>query len=451
MPRLPRRLTKSIIDSLVAAPGEAQTFYWDSELTGFGLRVSSHGHKSFVVKRRNHRMVLDRVGVVSLEEARQRAIEFMAQVGRGEDPVEARRQGAQQARQRAKSDLSVREVWQAYTTAKKQLRDRTRVEYGYALQTYCSDWIDHPIRSLTREFISDEHTRIRAVVARRRASRLATGNSTANGVMRVVRALWNFAAEQELVPDLGRNPVGSLSVNRAWYPEVVREDFVPAADLPVFYGAVMDYRSPRLSDSTALRDLVRLMLFTGLRLNEARCLRWKNIDERRGLIRLSAEETKAKRRLDLPISPYVAGLLAGRPRTHDWVFPGERSHVVDPRPVLRQAASRISSMHDSHGGSSTYYSPHSLRRTFVTVAESLNLSAYTLKALVNHSFGSDVTAGYIGRDIERLREGMSQVADRLLVLIDGDPSTRSSPLVVPSARSPELGDSRLVVRLVTAG
>jgi hypothetical protein len=108
-------------------------------------------------------------------------------------------------------------------------------------------------------------------------------------------------------------------------------------------------------------------------------------------------------------------------------------------------------MHDSHGGSSTYYSPHSLRRTFVTVAESLNLSAYTLKALVNHSFGSDVTAGYIGRDIERLREGMSQVADRLLVLIDGDPSTRSSPLVVPSARSPELGDSRLVVRLVTAG
>lgn len=385
MPRLPRRLTKSVVDSLEAAPGETQTFYWDPELTGFGLRVSRYGHKSFVVKRRNHRMVLDRVGVVSLEDARQRAIEFMAQVGRGEDPVEARRQSARRLQKRAQSDLTILEVWQAYSTAKKQLRDRTRVEYEYALQTYCSEWLKRPIRSLTREFISDEHTRIRTVVARRRASRRATGNSTANGVMRVVRALWNFAAEQELVPDLGRNPVGALSANGAWYPEVAREEYVPGADLPTFYGAVLEYRSPGLADATALRDLVRLMLFTGLRLNEARSLRWSNVDERRGLIRLSAEETKAKRRLDLPISPYVARLLAGRPSTHDWVFPGKVTHVVDPRPVLRHAASKLASINGNHVGGSNYHNPHSLRRTFVTVAESLNLSAYTLKALVNHS------------------------------------------------------------------
>ena len=45
-----------------------------------------------------------------------------------------------------------------------------------------------------------------------------------------------------------------------------------------------------------------------------------------------------------------------------------------------------------------YFSPHALRRTFVTVAESCDVSVYTLKALVNHSFGDDVTAIYIGNN-----------------------------------------------------
>jgi integrase len=67
---------------------------------------------------------------------------------------------------------------------------------------------------------------------------------------------------------------------------------------------------------------------------------------------------------------------------------------------------------------------HDLRRTFITVAESLDISAYALKRLLNHKMGNDVTAGYIIIDAERLRVPMQKITDHLLrhmgVLPSGD-------------------------------
>ena len=57
---------------------------------------------------------------------------------------------------------------------------------------------------------------------------------------------------------------------------------------------------------------------------------------------------------------------------------------------------------------------HDLRRTFATIADSLDLSAYALKRLLNHKMGNDVTAGYIMRDVERLRKPMQQITNFLI-------------------------------------
>ena len=57
--------------------------------------------------------------------------------------------------------------------------------------------------------------------------------------------------------------------------------------------------------------------------------------------------------------------------------------------------------------------PHDLRRTYVTVAENTDISALALKALVNHSLGDDVTAGYVQMTVDRLRDPAQRVADRL--------------------------------------
>jgi hypothetical protein len=60
---------------------------------------------------------------------------------------------------------------------------------------------------------------------------------------------------------------------------------------------------------------------------------------------------------------------------------------------------------------------HDLRRTFITIAESLDISAYAVKRLVNHKMNNDVTAGYIIADVERLRKPMQCITNCFLNLI----------------------------------
>jgi hypothetical protein len=57
---------------------------------------------------------------------------------------------------------------------------------------------------------------------------------------------------------------------------------------------------------------------------------------------------------------------------------------------------------------------HDLRRTFATIADSLDIPGYAVKALLNHKGGSDVTAGYVVASTERLREPMQKICDYVL-------------------------------------
>jgi len=57
---------------------------------------------------------------------------------------------------------------------------------------------------------------------------------------------------------------------------------------------------------------------------------------------------------------------------------------------------------------------HDLRRTFATVAESLDIPTYALRALLNHKGGSDVTGGYLIITTERLRSPMEKIEDFVL-------------------------------------
>jgi integrase len=61
-------------------------------------------------------------------------------------------------------------------------------------------------------------------------------------------------------------------------------------------------------------------------------------------------------------------------------------------------------------------SPHDLRRTFATIAESCELSPLAIKALMNHAPPSDVTGGYVIMTPERLRRPAQLIADKIAEL-----------------------------------
>ena len=88
-----------------------------------------------------------------------------------------------------------------------------------------------------------------------------------------------------------------------------------------------------------------------------------------------------------------------------WVFPstGKKGHIVETKKFTERVAER----------SGVEFTLHDLRRTFITIAESLDIPHYALKRLLNHRLSGDVTAGYIVSDMERLRGPVSLVAAKI--------------------------------------
>lgn len=64
--------------------------------------------------------------------------------------------------------------------------------------------------------------------------------------------------------------------------------------------------------------------------------------------------------------------------------------------------------------SDTTFTIHDLRRIFITVAESLDISAYAVKRLANRKISNDITVGYIVSDVERLRVPIQKITNQLL-------------------------------------
>ncbi len=85
---------------------------------------------------------------------------------------------------------------------------------------------------------------------------------------------------------------------------------------------------------------------------------------------------------------------------------GAGGYIVEPRKQMAKVTE----------SSGVAFTVHDLRRTFITIAESLDIPAYVLKRLLKHKNAGDVTTGYIVPDIERLREPMQKITGHILGL-----------------------------------
>ena len=111
----------------------------------------------------------------------------------------------------------------------------------------------------------------------------------------------------------------------------------------------------------------------------------------------------------LPLSEFLMQLFQVRFQLSgdsEFVFPGEGAtgHAIEPKKFIGHVRE----------ASGVEFTLHDLRRTFITVAESLDISTYALKRLLNHKDSRDVTAGYIVLTAERLRQPMEKISKFLL-------------------------------------
>jgi integrase len=416
---------KSVAKLRAPDPSGQQTLHWDAALPGFGLLVSGVSDaRTWVVKAAGKRRKIGRADVLNLEQARAEARKAMLGLAAGIDP-----------RAKKASAATLGEICEAYVSL-ASLKPRTAESYRDAAKRYFADWLDKPISSITREMVERRHKQIadevaarnRAAIAQhakdhlRRAERTErdwpeasarhralweaakerkprSGQAVANGAMRVLRLLWNFALDKD--PSLGPNPV---KLKKQWFKVKRRRRLVKDDDMEKFYAAVMTL------ENHVQRDFIRLVLFTGLRRRECARLDWDAVDFKAGIIRVPSSSTKNDEPLDLPMSDAARDILIARRAIGNakFIFPANSAsgHIEEPKSALAEVAARCG----------VRVSVHDLRRTFASVAERSGVTFLALKALVNHTIddnSDDVTAGYVIVSSEQLREAAQRVADRM--------------------------------------
>jgi integrase len=273
--------------------------------------------------------------------------------------------------------------------------------------------MDAPMNSITPEDLADRYKSIKESVEKGKFRKKYKGDvfvnepgiAAANGALRVIRAVWSFAAIR--CPGIPSWPKGWFTEATVYKLNPRKRHLKPEknGDLERFYNAVnkTNEAGEYVIGRTA-RDAILLLLFTGMRFRECVELTWARIDFKAKKIHFDAEHRKENKEMDLPMSDFVFGILKSREgdgKDGPFVFPGWGASGHLER--LNAAFVTI------QGDCGIRMNPHALRHSYISVAEESGIGGFKARALVGHG-GQDVHDDYTHVD---LAVAAQKVADKL--------------------------------------
>lgn len=404
-----QKLTKAFVEK-IGFEQSGQIFYRDSELKGFGLRVGRTAKVYFAEAKLDGKTVrksIARHNVMTIDEARNEARKILTEISTGKNPFDVER-----ARKAIK--VTVQEVLNEYIASRVNLKASTIQDYRNTFKTYLSDWLNKALRDISKDMVEMRFRKIGE-----------NSPAQANKVMRNFRAVYNYAMikyEDSNGDSIFKtNPVNRISQLRMWYRVNRRVTYIKPYNLAPWYQAVMNLSNDLIAPNReTIRDYLLFVLFTGLRRREATALTWNRVDFKDRTF--TVIETKNHTDHTLPLTDFLFDMLAVRKANavNQYVFPNEfgTGMLNEPKKQIQRVVQE----------SGVSFSMHDLRRTFITIAESLDISAYALKRLLNHKMTNDVTAGYIITDVERLRTPMQKITDFILIQVGQKQSASVTPL-----------------------
>ena len=388
MAKLQRKsISKRTVEALSA---ETDTMYWDSELTGFGIRVYPSGSKVYIAQTRakgaSKRVTIGRHGVLTAEQARQRAALIISRVKAGEDPVPA------PMTPKPASGPTVAEVAERYLEEHIALRCKptTAAQRRFVLRKHILPALGSlPLGAVGRQDVADLHYKLRATPA------------TANAAIATLSRIFTFAETCRLVPE-GGNPCRFV----VKYKERKRERFLSDGEFDRLGRVLTEMEAEgRLSTHTAAA--LRLLMITGCRRNEILTLRWTDVDLDAGELRLADAKTGARTVTLSP--PAVKALTELRPISDNpWVIaghaPGKRLSNINEHwhRVRTRAGLKDVRLHD-------------LRHSWASRALALGESLPMIGKLLGHS-QVETTARYA----HLARDSVHEAATRIAASIGAD-------------------------------
>jgi integrase len=428
-----QRITKKLLENLGNDTGK-DVFYRDSELPGFGIKVTPIGRISFIAEGRikggkSKRVTLGHFPVLKLDEAREEARASLLTMSKGDDPVELAREAREDksralAKQEALS-VTLETVFKDFLKARSH-KPGTRKDYENTMENCFSDWLKQPVRSITRKDVENRFYKIKEGV---KSSSATDGKAQAAKAMRVLSAVLNHAKGDEIDGErlIIENPCDVLKDKRVDRRIKPRKRYLEKEELKSVAEELSHVHHPsyrkqkKRITNPSIADYLVLLLFTGLRRNEAASLEWRNVDMDNEFFTI--EDTKNHETHIVPMSPPVRAMFEhriGDEKKHEkWVFPAKRgdSHLIEPRKQIERIAEITG----------VKFTSHDLRRTFATVAESYGLDYQTIKRTLNHK-SQDITERYIQTRADKMRHAFNAIAEEIqLWAFDIPPASKLTP------------------------
>ncbi len=363
---------------------EKDTVFWDSELSGFGVRVYPSGSKYYVVQTRAggraaKRVTVGRHGIVTAEEARRRAALIIARIKAGEEPVpEPPAEGPR-----------VAELARAYLEEHVAVRckPRTAEMYGQVVRKHILPALGRmPALAVERVHVSGLHHKLRDTPI------------MANRVVDTLSRIYNAAGERGLIPE-DHNPC-RLVVK---YRERARERFLTGEEFRRL-GRVLAESQTRKGVSVHAAAAIRLLLLTGCRKGEILNLRWDEVDLEANELRLPDTKTGPR---TISLSPEAAGVLAAVPHVPDnpFVIPGKvkgrpMRNLNDPWDIVCERAGL------------TDMRIHDCRHSYASRALALGESLPMIGKLLGHT-QVETTARYAHLARDSVHEAAVRVSDSI--------------------------------------
>ncbi|QPC85707.1 integrase [Mesorhizobium sp. NBSH29] len=343
-----------------------------------GLMVICHATtKTYAVQgdvRRNGRHVrtvrvkIDRVDRIGLREARNRAKAIMSQIQSGVDPTAGPEE----------SGVTVAKALEIHL-GEKPFREATEESYRYHVDHYLVRYRNRAVADLGRSEVRDIYDRLRE----------KSGQTTASGVMRTLRAVINTAMRMD--QSITSNPVSAIRIPMPKRREVESLDLVA-------WWRESEILSP------IRRDLHRAMLLTGARRSSILQVRRSDVDLEKNI--LTFDHMKTGGRMLFPMGTWLAGMIHDRlaedePLNNPWLWPSPLSssgHVTEPK-------------EDSPDLPSPHEYRHHARTMFIAAGVPYAESALLLGQRLPGASGGYVHAEHL---VEHLRPHAQALEDKVL-------------------------------------
>jgi integrase len=423
--------TAGRVSGFKCPPDKKQAFLWDATVPGLGLRTTPAGKPAYVFQSvyqgKDVRLTIGSPVAWSIPKAQEKARELQRQIDEGHDPRDLKRDvlaaAAEKKAAAAAQAVTVGEVWPLYLAqGKPKRRDTWKPGYRADLEAMAAPGgVEkkrgkgltrpgplYPLLALPLPDVNEESLKIwfdrEAQASKHQAAR----------ALMMFRGFLRWCAARPEYKKLIDREAGKAPAILENLPQAAhRTDALEAAQVPGWWTGV-----EQLSNRTASVYL-RALLLTGARREELAAMKWADVDFQWRKLTI-ADKVEATR--TIPLSPYLAQLLATLPRTNEYVFAstGKAGRIADTR------ASHAKALQSASIEGLTI---HGLRRSFSLLGEAAGAPAGAIAQVMGHK-PSATAEGYRPRSVDALRPFLEQIEAHILALagVQFDPKAEPGKL-----------------------